>query len=630
MTVHVARAWPTAPVAASPARRRGVRLLAWLALADLRHDAAFTISLVVAISSVVTPLLLILGLKYGLVEFQRQRLLQDPVNREITPVTVLDYDDAFFAALRARPDVASVIPSIMRGASTVQATAGDVTVRLDLLPTVAGDPLLLDNGVPVPGEGEAVLTTSAAARLRAGVGQTVALTASRRYQGRNETVATTMRVVGVLAARSDSLDRVYVPLSYAEDIETWRLGISVARRGWSGGVAVPPPSYDAILLVTRSALDSSDVTRLQIGTGVTSVEETTTVALEGLPHAGDAASGLHYYVLRSLGSTFLTDSLVSLANQTRSQGGILLPQVDGVRASVLLPAGEARVDLAALSIVPDHSERLGLAGPPWGHPAADRYEWIGRALMPSRLGLAAGSMVRLRLQARTTTLDLAVRVEGEAPGEQVVVPAELLGLFRTALDRHVSVNQADGTPMLDRPGYRGFRLYARTIDEVAALYQAILERGIEVTARLDDIDRVKRLDRVLSRLFWLLASVGIIGGIASLAASLNGAVQRKRRDFGMLRLLGLTRLSLLRFPLFQALCIALLAYLLALVGFYAFAALINAVFAPDLPVGNQLCRLPGVYVAGAGLLTIALAAASSVHAALAVMRIDPAEAIRVE
>jgi putative ABC transport system permease protein len=69
-------------------------LIVRLALADLRHDAGFMASLVIGVAAVIAPLLLILGLKFGLVEIQRQCLVQDPVYREMRPVQRLSRNSA--------------------------------------------------------------------------------------------------------------------------------------------------------------------------------------------------------------------------------------------------------------------------------------------------------------------------------------------------------------------------------------------------------------------------------------------------------------------------------------------------------------------------------------------------------
>jgi putative ABC transport system permease protein len=249
---------------------------------------------------------------------------------------------------------------------------------------------------------------------------------------------------------------------------------------------------------------------------------------------------------------------------------------------------------------------------------------------PASAGLAPGSRATLRIKVRSAQLDLPVVVEAPAPGTMAIVPAELPGIVRTAADRPVSFSAGRGIPVMEKPGYRGFRLYARHIDDVAGIYRIFAERDIDVDAKLAAIERVQALDRGLTRLFWLVATVGILGGIACLAASLYGAVQRKRRDFGMLRLLGFTRLELLGFPLVQAVVIAVAAFVLAAIAFAGSAWFINAVFARDLPLGQHLCKLPAGYLAAACALTVALCAASAIHAARAAAQIEPAEAIRVE
>ena len=254
----------------SSIKPRRFRLAAGLAMADLRHDSAMMGSLIIAIGAVVTPLLLILGLKFGLVEPNANGCCR-PSFREIRPTVVREFDPGFFSGLRARPDVAAVIPSILHGASTIRAEVGGTAASLDLESTTAPDPLLDENGARVPAEGEAVLTRTAAEKLHASAGQTVNLVANRRLRGRAENVTTPARIVAILDSRGDALDRVYVPLSYAEDVETWRLGAEVPARGWSGIRPVPPPSYDSILLVTLRPLNDEESARMQIGTGVSRI-----------------------------------------------------------------------------------------------------------------------------------------------------------------------------------------------------------------------------------------------------------------------------------------------------------------------------------------------------------------------
>lgn len=62
----------------------------FLALADLRHEWLLNLCMVLALAAVLTPLLLLLGLKNGVVETMRERLVQDPIYRELKPQETLN------------------------------------------------------------------------------------------------------------------------------------------------------------------------------------------------------------------------------------------------------------------------------------------------------------------------------------------------------------------------------------------------------------------------------------------------------------------------------------------------------------------------------------------------------------
>jgi putative ABC transport system permease protein len=207
---------------------------------------------------------------------------------------------------------------------------------------------------------------------------------------------------------------------------------------------------------------------------------------------------------------------------------------------------------------------------------------------------------------------------------------ELLGILRTGLERHLEYDPARGGLMLAKSGHRGFRLYARSIDDVPTLYRWFIDQGISVQTMAQEIERVQILDRGLTRIFWLIAAVGILGGMASLIASLYAAVERKKRDISVLRLMGLSRLQFFRFPVYQGLTMALLSVLLASSVYVLFALIINQVFAADLSLGQKICTLPVTYFAAALLITTVIALLSSLLAAWKTTRIDPAEALREE
>ncbi|MGO3130659.1 MAG: ABC transporter permease, partial [Alcaligenes sp.] len=66
-----------------------------LAWADLRFDWRISFCMVAAMVAVVAPLLLLFGLKHGVVTQLQQELLQDPRNLEVKMLSSGSFDQAW-------------------------------------------------------------------------------------------------------------------------------------------------------------------------------------------------------------------------------------------------------------------------------------------------------------------------------------------------------------------------------------------------------------------------------------------------------------------------------------------------------------------------------------------------------
>jgi len=147
-----------------------------LALADLRHEPAFTLCSVLALAAVIAPLILLAGLRAGVIAGMAEDMSASPRAREIVNTTNLALAEDWFATLAARPDVGFVIPRTRLLAATgrleAAARPGHV-IPVEVLPTAAGDPLL--RGLPTPREGQVVISTGAAQRLGVGPGDALRL-----------------------------------------------------------------------------------------------------------------------------------------------------------------------------------------------------------------------------------------------------------------------------------------------------------------------------------------------------------------------------------------------------------------------------------------------------------------------
>jgi putative ABC transport system permease protein len=116
-----------------------------LALADALHDRNVFACAVLTVAAVMLPLLLLLGLKTGLVERLLADLRADPAAVEVRLRGNVALGPDWFAAMRARPDVAFVAPRVRTFGSSVQVGRVEDPIRghdADLVASGPGDPLL--------------------------------------------------------------------------------------------------------------------------------------------------------------------------------------------------------------------------------------------------------------------------------------------------------------------------------------------------------------------------------------------------------------------------------------------------------------------------------------------------------
>jgi putative ABC transport system permease protein len=210
-----------------------IRLLSRLAVRDLRHGWRSTACLIVAVMVALVPLLLLFGLKFGVVTNLVDALRADPRVREIRLQRDLPLTQAWFDALRADPRVGFALPRARYLASQVRMRGPDGRRRLEvrMIPTAPGDPFL--DGVAIPeGADQIVLTSRAALEVGARVGDTVTLDVVRIVGDDREAVRRELTVVGEVPRDRLQSDDVFLSPMLESAIERWREGFAVPALGW--------------------------------------------------------------------------------------------------------------------------------------------------------------------------------------------------------------------------------------------------------------------------------------------------------------------------------------------------------------------------------------------------------------
>ncbi|NNF97775.1 MAG: FtsX-like permease family protein [Desulfobacteraceae bacterium] len=244
-----------------------------LALRDYFHERLLSICAVLGLAAVLAPLLVLFGLKNGIINTLADRLITDPRNMEISPVGSGRYTKEWFEAAAKMSRVSFVIPQTRSIAANMvlvyENDRNTATLGVDLIPTGPGDPVVEKWGqVPVEPTG-IVLSASAAQKLGVDEGITVSGRIGRTSGGRRENVTIRLTVVAVLPIGAFPVDAAFIRLALLEAIEDYRDGFGSDEFGWPGNSRADiPRTFPSFRMYARNIYDVSDLRDLFTAQGV--------------------------------------------------------------------------------------------------------------------------------------------------------------------------------------------------------------------------------------------------------------------------------------------------------------------------------------------------------------------------
>jgi putative ABC transport system permease protein len=317
------------------------------------------------------------------------------------------------------------------------------------------------------------------------------------------------------------------------------------------------------------------------------------------------------------------------------QVAFLVPRTRSIAASIELSSSTS-MRIVPVELIPSGS------GDPLIPEAGDLVAGVSRVVLSQsaaeKLGAVAGDTVNGSLARRfrgvQERVHLPLSVAAVAPAQAFprdgafasVRLVEALEDFRDG--RAVPELGWEGDPADYDRSYPGFRLYARSIYDVASLRDAFTRLGVDVHTQAAQIELVQRMERNLTAIYWAIAVIGLVGFSLSLGASLWANIDRKRKELSVLRLVGFSTRDIVWFPMVQALFTAILGWGLAVGIYEATAWVINNMMAAQMEAEQQVCRLLPVHYAVALALTVTASVLASGLAGLRSARVEPSEGLR--
>ena len=282
-----------------------------LAFQDFLHERRLSFCSVVGLAAVLAPLLVLYGLKFGIISSMSESLSRDPRARELRPIGHGVYDQSFFDALGARSAVGYLEPSTRFLAAMVslrnRAVAGAEPVNAELWPSGPRDPLLQNTIVRPLGIDELVLSRGVADKLRVKAGDRIDGRIGRRVDGVEESVRPSLVVAAVLPSGLVERDVAFVGRELLLATEDYREGHTVQALGWPGKPRPEGPRGFASFRLFATDIDQVEALRDHLGT--LGIDTLTRLADIRTVQRLDRSLTLLFLVIAGLGITGYTLSL---------------------------------------------------------------------------------------------------------------------------------------------------------------------------------------------------------------------------------------------------------------------------------------------------------------------------------
>ena len=587
--------------------------LSWafrFAFSEIRNEWLFGLGVALAVCSVLTPTSLLWGTKSGMIDTMRSQLLKDPMIRELVGQENDALPVAWFDEMRKDPRVAFVVPSVRRISlygNVSKSSRPDKFVEVSYLPTAAGDPVgggldwdPRNAELPVP----SILTARGAEDLGVIEGDIIIVEQSRFEDGKTAKASFRSRVKRVLAAHESNTKALYLPLFVIERIEDYKDGRPVGIFGWNRSEVSPMEIYDsfrlnltvdgeggALALATKMAGSSKGV-RLVAGSDGRQLEFLSTG--DGVEHE-KVVEIAGYFTAFKPRIELMASGECLLA--TTQEGGASRP----IRYSPSTSASLTLEELVALPLVSEkQSEGAQVA-------------WL-------EVPCGDGENSQVGVVSRGASLESGV----------IEISPRLVGVFGAAKRRAVEFNEATGGFRPLRAEYPGFRLYARDLEDVMPLRRLCESQGIQVRTNEDRIQGVLSLDAALGKFLLFIVLAGGVGGVGALFTSLYLSIERSRRQYAVLQIIGIPKSYVLVSAMVQGVLLVIVGTLFSFILFRIGSWLLSAILTPGMGEGANVCRLSlGQWI----LLLCITVSAAIVSALLASTRLrfaDPALIARSE
>lgn len=240
----------------------GARLVIRLAEQEIRHNSLAAICLVASLVGLLVPMVIVLGLKNGLITGLVDNLINNPRNLSLISTGARPFEAAFFEQMSKDRRVRFVMPNVLAINTSANAVRNpetrDTELRVPLIPSTSGDPLLGE--LPAPQIGEAYVSTALAKKLGLEASGRAEIVIGRQTDGTFASIRRSVTVLGIVPSELLPREAVLLPLSELRAAAQYRADPTVSEETWLEAGA-PYESYLGFRLYAADLASVGPLTR---------------------------------------------------------------------------------------------------------------------------------------------------------------------------------------------------------------------------------------------------------------------------------------------------------------------------------------------------------------------------------
>lgn len=209
-----------------------------LSLRDYIYDGRLSLCSILGLAAVLAPIMVLYGLKFGIITSMLDDLNRDPLTREIKILGQGEFTQAQIEEIAKTPGVSYAIPNTRFLSATIRLSSQHSdhkgSSRAEMLPSSEGDPFLKGTKGGYPDGNNVFISARLAEELDVVVGDTLTGKIGRIVERKNQAVRSDLYIVGILPLSMTQRKILLVSLDLLIASEDYREGFSVPERGWKG------------------------------------------------------------------------------------------------------------------------------------------------------------------------------------------------------------------------------------------------------------------------------------------------------------------------------------------------------------------------------------------------------------